>query len=626
MHPGEIVAGKYRVAKVLGRSRGALLEANHTEFDQRVVIRMMSPALCNDKQLEQFRREARTLSKLESEHVARIIDLGTHSDGSFFLVRQYLEGIDLASHIKNQGALRLDEAVLYALQAAEAVEECHANHIILRELQPSSLFLTSRRGGSPMVKVIDFGTAKVLKDPAGAPIDGEMTATVMFGLSPYSSPELLRKTKDIDHRTDVWSMGCVLYELLAAVPPFQGEMAELMLKITRDNPLPLSSLRPDLPKEFDQIVGWALAKDPASRFSSMYAFAHALKPYASAEGQVLIDRIGRIHHAGPSTAAAGAKISPTSPLAKNRAQHLAALDDDDDSATVIRSAPSEDESDFEKTAFIGDVNSVFGTGSVAPPARPSSPNAATGTGNFNALDGPPGTNATGGYPAMSSTARVQATKRQRKVAVVAIGAALVVLPVLVMVLFFALGDGQAESPVAGNDGAKSGEPVQPSTAAGGEQGTTGGDAGGGSPASGTGGGTAVAPDDDSSSGGVRPPNTTGSSGSGTPEPDPTTNASVTSAPPDDDGPPTPPDPPVPPPPDDDGPPPPPATKGKLVALAIGGTCSFAVDGAGKGSGSSIQVEVSLGRHTVSCLYKGSTRMQSVNVTDSRPGIAKFKLN
>jgi serine/threonine protein kinase len=83
MHPGDVVAGKYRVAAILGRTGGLLLEARHTEFDQRVVIRMLSPSVCDEKELERFRREARTLSKLESEHVARILDVGTHSDGSF---------------------------------------------------------------------------------------------------------------------------------------------------------------------------------------------------------------------------------------------------------------------------------------------------------------------------------------------------------------------------------------------------------------------------------------------------------------------------------------------------------------------------------------------------------------
>jgi serine/threonine protein kinase len=315
MHPGDIVAGKYRVANVLGRSRGLLLEARHTEFDQRVIIRLLSPHLCDDKQVEQFRREARTLSKLESEHVARIIDVGTHSDGSFFLVRQYLEGYDVHSHIRQQGALRLEEAVLYILQASEAVQECHAHSIILRELQPSHLFISRKRGGTPLVKLIDFGTAKIMKDPAAeVAVNGEMTATVMFGMSPYSSPELVRKVRGIDGRTDVWSLGCILYEMLAAVPPFQGEMAELMLRITREEPIPLSNLRPDLPREFDQIIGWALAKERDSRFSSVYAFAHALKAYASPEGQVLIDQIGRLAHSKPEVKA-DTKISPTSPLA-----------------------------------------------------------------------------------------------------------------------------------------------------------------------------------------------------------------------------------------------------------------------------------------------------------------------
>ena len=365
MHPGDIVAGKYRVATIMGRSRGLLLDARHTEFDQRVAIRLLSPALCNEKEVEQFRREAKTLAKLDSDYVARIIDVGTHSDGSFFLVRQFMEGIDLATHIRNHGALRLEEAVLYTLQAAEAVTECHHHKIILRELQPGHLFLTQKRGGSPLVKVIDFGTAKLMKDPAAEPVNGEMTATVMFGMSQYSSPELVRKVKGIDGRTDVWSLGCILYEMLAAVSPFQGEMAELMLKITREDPIPLSSLRPDLPREFDQIIGWALAKDRESRFKNPYAFAHALKPYASPEGQVLIDQIGRLAHAEKRNEST-AQISPTSPLAKRSAQGFQAPEE----ATVLRSMPSSpgmDENPFEKTTFLPDAENLD-RGSVPPPA------------------------------------------------------------------------------------------------------------------------------------------------------------------------------------------------------------------------------------------------------------------
>jgi serine/threonine-protein kinase len=603
-----------------------LLEASHTEFDQRVIIRLLSRALCNDKEIEQFRREAKTLAKLESEYVGRIIDVGTHSDGSFFLVRQYLEGVDLATHIRSHGALRLEEAVLYILQAAEAVTECHHHNIILRELQPAHLFLTKKRGGTPMVKVIDFGTAKLMKDPAGEVVNGEMTATVMFGMSPHSSPELVRKVKGIDVRTDVWSLGCILYEMLAAVSPFQGEMAELMLKITREEPIPLSSLRPDLPREFDQIIGWALAKDRDSRFKSVYAFAHALKPYASAEGQVLVDQIGRLTHAerkqdGPKA------ISPTSPLAK-RGTPAAYTDDD---ATVIRQVQSNaPESPFEKTTFLPDADKLdAGRGSVPPPMdRSSYPSPAMD--NSRGSVPPPrarqgswiepdpvatsglSANATGGYPAQTALG-MHHKQRQRKMAVIAIGGALVMLPVLVVVLIFALRD-TSGGELAQNDPAPPATvPVTPPAADDNE--TDPEPAASSSAAADASAESEDVPPDASSkvaasqpTSGKTPWNNTKSAtddkvGSAPPEPVVTTKKKQTTASSEDSG------------------------TGTLVAIAIGGSCAFAVDGAGKGTKSSIRMKVSVGPHTVSCTPQGgASRTQRVNVKSGTPGIASFRLN
>src|SRR5262245_62422422 len=132
IRPGDLVAGKYRVRAILSRTRGFLVEAFHTEFDQRVVARVLSPALCDEKEVERFRREARTLAKLESEHVARILDVGTLPDGAFFFARPYLEGADLEAHLKKRGTLPLAEATTLLLQAAEAVTETHTHNIILR--------------------------------------------------------------------------------------------------------------------------------------------------------------------------------------------------------------------------------------------------------------------------------------------------------------------------------------------------------------------------------------------------------------------------------------------------------------------------------------------------------------
>ena len=153
VHPGDLVAGKYRIRAILGRSHGLIVDAFHTEFEQRVVIKILQPQLCDEVEVERFRREARTLAKLESEHVARIIDIGALPDGSFYLVRQYLEGVDLAAHLKKRGALPLAEAVLFVLMTAEAVAETHSHSIILRELEPSHLFLTQRPGGAQLPAV-----------------------------------------------------------------------------------------------------------------------------------------------------------------------------------------------------------------------------------------------------------------------------------------------------------------------------------------------------------------------------------------------------------------------------------------------------------------------------------------
>lgn len=647
MHPGDIVAGKYRVASILGRSRGILLEARHTEFDQRVAIRMLAPHLCDEKQLEQFRREARTLSKLESEHVSRIIDVGTHSDGSFYMVRQFLDGVDLATHIRNQGALRLDEAILYVLQAAEAVQECHTQKIILREMQPAHLFITKKRGGTPLVKLIDFGTAKIMKDPAAEIVNGEMTATVMFGMSPYSSPELVRKVRGIDGRTDVWSLGCILYEMLAAVAPFQGEMAELMLRITREEPIPLSSLRPDLPREFDQIIGWALAKERDSRFSSVYAFAHALKQYASPEGQVLVDQIGRLAHAQPDAPAGRDKISPTSPLAKRSSSYAG-----DNEATVIQAYPSSpsmsapsrpvggmsDESEFERTAFLAEgfndrgsqppppIYGMENRGSTPPPYvdRGSVPPPRTRQGSWIEPDpiaaGGLSANATGGYPSQTATG-AHIRVRQRKMAVYAIGAALVLLPVLVVVLIFTLretggetvaqNDPVAVSPGAGNEASP--DPVAP-----------GGDVVTDPPAPDTQPASTTDPAPDAS---ADPDNGNGTAPSANPggsyqPPKPGTQPKTSFL-----------DPPGPSPKPDPKPEPEPAPKpkpdggtGTLVAIAIGGSCAFSVDGAPKGTKSSLRLKVPTGPHTVSCAPPGkATRTQRVVVKSDQPGIASFKL-
>ena len=653
IHPGDLIAGKYRVRTILGRSHGLLVEAFHTEFDQRVVIKILLPGAGDEKEIERFRREARTLAKLESEHVARIIDVGNQQDGSFYLVRQFLEGTDLATHLRQTGALRLQDAVLLILQAAEAVAETHGHGIILRELQPAHLFLTQRVGGAPLVKIIDFGTAKLMRDAAAPTAGGELTATTMFGLSPYSSPELVRKAKNVDARTDVWSLGAILYELLTAAPPFHGEMAMLMLQITKEEPVPVSQLRRDLPAELDPIIGWALAKDLDGRFANVYAFAHALAPYASAEGQVLIERIGQITTAAKQKKRSGS-VPPPAPSQPQRAlppirppggsrPPIA----NEDSVTNLKRPGSEPPPPMEQTMMIGDHYAA-----AVPPPAPSSrgsspgfvPPSAPGPMFGGAAEGlavtpapvsqpggsllgpspqydaprppafkpmaaaaPPSAVATGAHqPVSVATHKPPVDKR---IVLGALGGAAAILTVLFVVLLMRQRGGAADATATADSAIAVVPPAAAATSAAAATEVASAEP----PPSAVPSTTAVAVATTAVP--VAPPPATVAAA----PPPPSTRGGAGTAPS-----PKKPDPPP--------PPPPPASTpasggtGMLVAVAVGGSCAFAVNGASKGTTSPLKIPLKPGSYSVSCKpASGATKSRSVTIKSGETAMAMFKL-
>ena len=209
-------------------------------------------------------------------------------------MRQYLEGLDVARYLKGKRSLSVEEAVGWIIQATEAVAETHAYGILLRELSPSHLFLADRspgvRSGPRVLKIIDFGTSKLVRENSESAAE-EFTATTVMGLSPYSSPEMLRKMKDLDVRTDVWSLGAIFYEMLAGRPPFGTDMLSLAVAITRDNAQPLSQLRRDIPPEIDEAIRRALTKDKNQRTPDTHAFAASLARFAPPDARALMERI-----------------------------------------------------------------------------------------------------------------------------------------------------------------------------------------------------------------------------------------------------------------------------------------------------------------------------------------------
>src|SRR5580704_7805809 len=290
---GEILDGKYRVDRVLGvGGMGIVVAATHVALNQRVAIKFLLPAALGNAQIiERFAREARAAVQIHSEHVARVIDVGTLPTGSPYMVMEFLEGNDLAEAVEKGGAMPIARAVSYVLQACEALAEAHALGIVHRDLKPANLFLARRPGRDSIVKVLDFGISKTNeKGPSGL----TQTSAVM-GSPYYMAPEQMMSSKDVDARADIWALGIILYELLAGAPPFVAEtMPEIVFMVTQRDPPPLATKRPDLPVALADIVARCLIRDPTQRYANVARLASALAPFGPPRSEISVERIARV--------------------------------------------------------------------------------------------------------------------------------------------------------------------------------------------------------------------------------------------------------------------------------------------------------------------------------------------
>ena len=273
--PGTIIDGKYRVERTLGAGgMGQVVLAHHLQLQRAVAIKLVADA--GDAELaERLIREARAASRLTGEHIARVHDVGQLPDGSPFLVMEYLLGRDLAAVIQ-EGRIPANLAALYVRQACEGVAEAHAAGIVHRDLKPANLFLTQRADGSPCVKVLDFGIARTLD--ANQP---KLTsASMIIGSPAYMAPEQLAG-KPCDARTDVWSLGVVLYELLTGTLPYpEPSVAEQYARILEGPPRAPRTLDGSIPNALSELTLRCLARSPSDRFPDARALGAALEPFA----------------------------------------------------------------------------------------------------------------------------------------------------------------------------------------------------------------------------------------------------------------------------------------------------------------------------------------------------------
>jgi serine/threonine protein kinase len=298
---GDLVGGKYVCERVLGAGgMGVVVAARHTQLDQQVAIKVLLPAALRDPSAaDRFLREARTAAAIKSDHVARVMDFGTLDSGAPYLVMEHLEGTDLKAVLSAEPSLPVPAIVDYAIQACEALFEAHRRGIVHRDLKPANLFLARRVDGSPLVKILDFGISKTVSQVAtAAGSDASITKTgAVFGTPAYMSPEQLRSSKHVDHRTDIWSMGVTLFELVTGRLPFgdpDDGVVAMVAHILEDVPPRVSTLRPGVPPGLDDVVARCLCKEPSDRYASAAVLAEALAPFASAASAETLRRIERM--------------------------------------------------------------------------------------------------------------------------------------------------------------------------------------------------------------------------------------------------------------------------------------------------------------------------------------------
>jgi serine/threonine protein kinase len=302
--PGGLVGDKYRIERVVGEGgMGIVVAATHVELEQPVAIKFLLPdAMRSPEAVERFLREAKVAARVKSEHVARVTDVGETTQGGVpFLVMELLEGRDLGALIDAGEPLPVDEACEIALQAAEALAEVHASGIVHRDLKPSNLFVTRRADGSPCVKLLDFGISKLTTHLDDSSIDPALTATATIMGSPsYMSPEQLKSTKEVDARTDVWSLGAVLYEAVTGKRAFRAEtMVQVCALIASEEPAAPSSVRPDLPLDLERVILACLDKK-AERRATLMDLARVLVEHAPSRARVSLERIEAILGEAPS--------------------------------------------------------------------------------------------------------------------------------------------------------------------------------------------------------------------------------------------------------------------------------------------------------------------------------------
>jgi serine/threonine-protein kinase len=319
-NPGELVSGKYRIIRLIGDGgMGVVYEARHEVLGSSVALKFLHAELAKRPGLTQrFLQEARVSATIQSPHVTHVTDVDTAQDGSPYLVMELLSGQSLQGMLDRQGKLPQDQVVDFGLQILAGLEAAHATGVVHRDMKPDNVFVTPSAGG-PVLKLIDFGIAKLRVSTEYG--KGLTRAGVVMGTPEYMAPEQLVSAHTTDHRADIYSVGVMLFEMLAGLRPTDGDDAELIIAAVEAGRVrKLADVAPDAPPGLVHLIEQAMLPSRDARFDSAAQMRLALASFA-----------GQLSHAGRLAATA----EPLPPLATPAASALLSLP-----PHVVSAAPS----------------------------------------------------------------------------------------------------------------------------------------------------------------------------------------------------------------------------------------------------------------------------------------------
>jgi len=282
LEPGTHLVAAYSYDATLGKGgMGVIYKAHHTVIGRTVAIKMLTSSRLTDEDIHRFQREGKAIGRLHHPNIIHVFEFGVTEEGHPYMVMDYVEGTSLQQLLKRTGALSRNQALDIADQICSAMDHAHAAGVVHRDLKPSNIMLEKNPQGRYIAKIVDFGIAKIMRKEG--PDDGTITHTgEIFGSPTYMSPEQAQG-KRADHRSDIYSIGCIVYEMLTGVPPLHAETAmEMVLKQINDKPPPLkdSAIGKEYPECLEFIVAKTLEKDASRRFQSCRTLRSALEDCA----------------------------------------------------------------------------------------------------------------------------------------------------------------------------------------------------------------------------------------------------------------------------------------------------------------------------------------------------------